>query len=311
MSKPRQGGSPAGVHFFNLYACCPRKFYFRFGPPRLEPMFIASPLLLGGAFHAGKAEFYRTQKERQALRLTRDEIISRKGEFESREEYLSVLDRAPAMLASWIAEYGMSDLQNLSIVAVETDVKIPFPGKPSWHFTGRIDMICEDRFGSFLIFETKTSSWSIKSTLINVELGDQATAYIWGAQTKYKRRVTAVVPDITFFSRDAKTTSSIKNYRGEFVYRSPEAIQFFARSTVQQASEISQKMKAVYSGADPALFPRNPYYCNAYNRPCEFAEICHQSITGKSKVPRGFRKRPGKFKTPEIFEPTEDNIDAS
>jgi len=37
-------------------------------------MFIASPLLLGGAFHAGKAEFYRSASEKRALRVIRDEI---------------------------------------------------------------------------------------------------------------------------------------------------------------------------------------------------------------------------------------------
>ena len=271
-------------------------------------MFVATPLLVGGAFHAGKAEFYRTGKEKHALRLLKDELIERKREFEDRAEYLSSLERAPAMLASWIAEFGHDDLRNLDIIDVERSIKVPFPGRPNWNFTMRLDMIAKDRFDNTLIFETKTSSWSIKSTLINIELGDQVTGYWWGAEKHYKRKITAVVPDITFFSRDAKQESAIRNFRSDFVYREPQDIQFFARATVQQASEITQKMKAVYAGADPAIFARNGYYCNAYNRPCEYADICRLNLTAKSKVPTGFRKRPGKFKVPEIFEPLEDAI---
>jgi hypothetical protein len=274
-------------------------------------MFIAPPLLVGGAFHEGKAMFYRTGKEKLALRLVRDELIDRKHDFEKRDEYLVALERTPAMLASWIEEHGKDDLKFLDILDVEKAIKIPFPGKPDWHFTMRVDMIAKDRFDNLLIYETKTSSWSVKSTLITLQYGDQCTAYIWGAEKHYKRKVTAVVPDITFFSKDAKEVKSIKNYRSDFIYREPEDIRFFHRSMLQKASEITQKMRAVYSGQDPSIFSRNSYYCAAFNRPCEFAEICRMNLTAKSKVPTGFRKRPGKFKVPEIFEPLEDAIAGS
>jgi hypothetical protein len=309
--KPSRSASSAGFHFHNRFACCQRKGYISFGPPRFEPMFVAAPLLVGGAFHAGKAEFYRTGKEKQALRLVRDELMERKKEFFDRDEYLSALDRTPAMLSSWIAEFGKDDLKYLDIIDVERSIRVPFPGKPNWHFTMRLDMIAEDRFGNLLIFETKTSSWSITSTLINIQYGDQVTGYWWGAEKHYKRKIAAVVPDITFFSKNAADAKAIKNHRAEFVYREPADIQFFARSTMQQASEITQKMKAVYAGRDPAIFSRNGYYCNAYNRPCEFADICRMDLTAKSKVPNGFRRRAGKFKIPEIFEPLEDAVAGS
>jgi len=309
--KPNRSATSSGLHFYNLYQCCQRKFFLRFGPPRLEPLFVATPLLLGGAFHEGKAEFYRTGKDKHALALVKDEIKDRKGEFENRDEYLETLSRAPAMLESWINEFGKDDLKYLKIIDVEKMIKIPFPGKPKWNFTMRLDLIAEDRFDNFLVFETKTSSWSIKSTLINIECGDQATAYLWGATKHYRRKVTAVVPDITFFSKNAADVRAIKNYRGELFYREPEDFAFFSRSMVQVASEISQKMHAVQKGADPAIFARNPYFCPAFNRKCEYADICRMNLTGKSKVPAGFRKRPGKFSTPEMFQPLEDAIAGS
>ena len=306
--KAERKGSNSGFHFYSLYQCCQRKFYLRMGPPRLEPMFIASPLLMGSAFHGGKALFYRTGNEKAALRLVRDELIDRKREFESREEYLSVLDRTPAMLASWIAEYGKDDLKHLNILDVEKAIKVPFPGKPGWHMTMRLDMVAEDRFDNLLVYETKSTSWSMVATSMFVSLGDQATTYIGGAEHYYKRRVTAVVPDITFFSKAAKNESSIKNYRGDFVYRDPEHVKFFYRGMAQVASEITQKMRAVTNGHDPAIFPRNSFYCVAYGRPCEFAEVCRMNLTAKSKVPTGFRKTPGKFRTPEIFDTVDDAI---
>jgi hypothetical protein len=278
------------------------------GPPRLEPKLIATPLLAGSAFHAGKALFYTTESEKKAIALVQEELKFRKSDFESQEEYLSALDRTPAMLASWINEWGKSDLKNLNLIGVEQPIKIPFPGRKDWFFTMRLDMIAEDKYDNLLIYESKTSSWSIKSTLLSLQYGDQVTSYIWGAERKYKRRVTAVVPDITFMSSNTKDTGKITNFRGDFIYREPEDIDFFSRSMSQVSSEIAQKMKAVYSGHDPAIFSRNSYYCNAYNRPCEFAEICRQAIDAKTKLPAGFRRRPGQFKLSEITEALDDNI---
>jgi len=307
-TKVERSASPAGLHFHQLYLSCPRKFFIRLGPPRLEPKLTPTPLIAGSAFHAGKAQWYRTESEKKAIALVRDELKFRKAEFESQEEYLSTLDRTPAMLASWINEWGKSDLRNLNIIAVEKAFKIPFPGRPSWNFTMRVDMLAEDHFGNILIFETKTSSWSIKSTLIALEDGDQATAYIWGVQRSYPKRIVAVVPDITFYSSNTKDPSKIVNYRGNFIYREPEDIEFFSRSMSQTANEIAQKMSAVSHGHDPSIFPRNSFYCNAYNRKCEFAEICRLNLNAKTKVPNGFRRRPGKFKVQEIIEPVEDII---
>jgi len=307
--KPERSSSKSGFHFFNLYACCERKTFIHFGPPRLEYRFVAPPLVLGGAFHAGKALFYTSKNESKALKLVASEIKFRKADFEFQDEYLRVLDRGPAMLASWIADFGRSDLKHLKIIGVEKAFKIPFPGAhSSWVYTGRIDMIAEDKYSNLLIYETKTSSWSIKSTLINVINGDQVTGYIAGAQKLYKRPVTAVIPDITFLSSNAKTADKVLNQRGEFVYREQRDIDFFMRSMSQKASEISQKMKAVYSGHDPAIFSRNDYYCNAYNRPCEYANICREELSAKTKVPNGFIRKPGKFKLSEIGEELDDNI---
>jgi len=306
--KPERSASASGFHFYNLYQCCERKAYIRFGPPRLETLFIATPLLAGGAFHAGKAEWYRTLKEKRAIDLVKSEIKARKKEFESQEEYLRTLERTPAMLSSWIHEWGFSDQKSLSIIDVERAIRVPFPGRPSWHFTMRLDMIARDKYENVLIFETKTSSWSIKSTLINIQYGDQVTGYWWGAEKKYRCRVTAVVPDITFLSSNTEDSQRVKNYRGDFVYREPADIEFFSRSMSQKALEITQKMNAVYHGHDPAIFSRNGYYCNAYNRPCEFAEICRSTLVSGSRVPNGFRRRTGKFKMSEIIEPIDDII---
>jgi hypothetical protein len=76
----------------------------------------------------------------------------------------------------------------------------------------------------------------------------------------------------------------------------------------QKAAEITQKMAAVYSGHDPAIFSRNGYYCNAYNRPCEFADLCRQDLGAHTKPPAGFRRRPGRFTVREIAQPVEDII---
>lgn len=308
--KVERSSSNSGFHFFNLYSCCERKAYIHFGPPRLEYRFVAPALVLGGAFHAGKALFYTSRNESKALKLLESEIKLQKSSLESQDDYLAILARGPAMLASWFADWGRSDLKHLKIIGVEKAFKVSFPGRPSWFYTGRIDMLAEDKYGNLLVYETKTSSWSIKSTLINVIHGDQTTGYVWGAQKLYKRPITAVIPDITFLSSNAKTADHVQNVRGEFVYREQKDIDFFSRSMSQKALEISQKMKAVYSGHDPAIFARNGYYCNAYARKCEYADICRQDLTAHTKVPNGFIRKPGRFKIQEMGEELNDNITA-
>ena len=312
MTRPttERSASRSGFHTFALYQCCQRKFFLRYGPPRLDSPFVAPPLINGGAFHAGKAAFYRGMSAKAAVKLTRSDVASRKKDFEHREEWAEIAERAPMMLDSWINEYGNADRKHLDILAVEKAVSVPMPGRPSWRYTMRLDMVAQNKFRDLDIYESKTSSWSMKSTSIGVENGDQVTGYWWGAEHAFKRRVNSVVPDITFWSSNTKNEERIVNYRGDLVFRTSDDIAFFSRAISQIASEISQKMKAVYSGHDPAIFARNSYYCNAFNRPCEFAEICRKHLDAKTPTPRGYAKKRGRYRMRELFEELDDNIAA-
>jgi hypothetical protein len=302
----KRRASHAGFHYHNLYQCCQIKWFMRM-ILRIETRYTAVPLINGSAFHEGKAVFYKTGSKAKALRKAETEIKQRKEEFEYLDDYLSVLDRVPILLEAWIDKFGYDDLKRFRIIAVEEELLMKVPGT-SYVFSLRPDAIVEEKDGQRLRYgmETKTSSFSIKTTELGVHYGDQATAYLWGANAFYDKPLYAVIPDIAYWNKQSTKPSNITLTRGDLVQRSPRRIGQFANGLAQLQSIMSQKVEAYKRGADPyTLFQRNTHYCNAFFKPCEYAEICDNDLTKAKRLPPGFRKGRQLIK-PDLFDPIED-----
>jgi len=292
----RRKGSHTGFHFFNLHQNCARKFFIMH-MARIVPAFTAPPLIFGGAFHEGKAVFYTTKSMRKALAYVRKDIALRRKEYEYDDAYEAALYRCPILLEHWIDKHGESDLRVYKIIAVEHEIRMKVPGTEGFIVTMRPDAVVQHKkSGEYYIMETKTSSFSISLTADGVYLGDQATQYTWGVQEKMKLPVSGVIPDIAYWNKNSVKEENISCVRSDIVYRTKHDVDEYKRSVALILNEIAQKAAAFRTGKyEPTdLFPRNTYYCNAYMKPCEFANICRGGITMKGRAPEGFKREAGR-----------------
>jgi len=285
----RRKGSAAGFHFVNLYQCCPRKWYFRF-LKGWSPKMTAKPLILGSAFHEGKAEWYKGKSLKVCLNTALAIVEEAKPEL-LEEDYLDISYRLPCFLSAWVETYGKMDRQEFKPLAVEKEYSVPL-GQSGYFMTIRPDAILQSKVQTDLviIMETKTTGFSHRVTSEAVYYGDQATAYTWGARKVGKIPVYAVQPDIAYWNKMTRDPNNIKMVRTDLVFRDEARCLNFEKGMTQLFVEMSQKAEAYRKGWDPwVLFPRNSHYCLSFSTPCEFAEICGQDCE-KRRVPSGFRK---------------------
>lgn len=305
--KRQRGASHAGFHYHNLYQCCQLKWFMKY-VLRIEPNYTATPLLNGAAFHEGKATFYKTGSKAKAIRKVETELKGRKQEFYNDEQYLQTSERCPILLENWIEKFGWGDLKRYDFIAIEEELEVKIPGT-DYVFTIRPDAVVQEKTGDrdVLGMETKTSSFSIKTTDIAVYYGDQATAYLWAAQQHYKRKIFGIVPDIAYWNKQTSNQANITCTRGDIVRRDERRIYQFYSGLAQLINIMSQKVAAYESGADPyMLFQRNTHYCNAFFKPCEYAEICDNDLTKVKRLPPGYR-RDRAFIKPKMTDPVLDS----
>ena len=291
MPAKRNSATASGFHFVNLFQLCSWKFYLRYCL-KIDTRFIPEALVFGGAFHEGKAIWYTTKNEAKALQATVNYIRGFKADFESPAAYKLAFDRCPILLGQWITQWGKTDLKRYKFLSIEKNFSMPLPGTP-YFFTSRPDAVVEDKqTKEWSVLETKTSASSIQLATDGVHYGDQATAYAWTVRHHFGKKPAYIVPDIAYWNKrvvGAKTQC----VRPELVYRSDDDIDQFIKGTAQLTMEIAQKTEAVRKGShDPhVLFPRNTFYCNAYYRPCEFADVCRQDLS--KRLPPGFKRGKG------------------
>lgn len=290
--KVQRRASHAGFHFHNLFQCCPMKFFIKF-LLRIEPKYTAVPLINGAAFHDGKATFYKTGSEAKALRTIKTEIRQRKDEFQYTDDYDSTMERCPALLKAWIAAFGHVDLKRFDFLAVEEEYALPVPNTKDFVFTVRPDTVVQEKTGDkdIYILETKTSSFSIGTTEIGVYYGDQATAYTWAVKEVFGQYPYGVIPDIAYWNKQSTLQSNIKCVRGDIIKRTPLRIAQYLGSVAQLQTQISQLIEAYKAGYNPyGLFPRNTFYCNAFFKPCEYAEVCDCDLPKLKRLPPALKK---------------------
>jgi len=250
------------------------------------------PLINGHAFHEGKATYYQTGSKKKALAKATSEIKARQHEFERTEDYLKVLERCPILLAAWIDKFGEIDRARFKFLGIEKELTLTLPGTDNV-VTVRCDAIVQEKESphDIYILETKTSSFSIRTTELGVYFGDQATLYTWAVEQALNVKVAGVIPDIAYWNKQSASTDNINCVRGDIIVRSERRQAQFIAGLVQLQSEISQKVEAYKQGTDPyLLFQRNTHYCNAFFKACEFAEICDNNLAAIKRLPPGFTR---------------------
>ena len=274
---PERKASKMGYHFYNLYQNCRWKFFIKY-VLQLDPVKTSAPLVLGAAFHEGKATWYLTGDRNKAVEVCVAEIKDRRSELEE-DAYARVLARAPIMLTSWIDEHGERDLEVFNVIDVEKYVEVPLE-LTSHKISMRFDAILQYKnTGNYVIMETKSTQSSIEGQKRTVATGDQATTYTWGFRKEWPDRpLLGVIPDITYWHSSSTNPDKIINYRGfhDPVIRTNQDLQEYELYTADLLSEISQRIGAYKKGPFPPiqLFGRNTQWCDSYFRPCEYWPIC-------------------------------------
>lgn len=289
MQERRRGASSAGFHFLDLYNNCQRKFYLRW-VCRLMANDVAYPLLFGAVFHEMKAVYYRTHSLKKALNKCKTELAHLASLFESPEQYNTAAWKLPTLFTEWEQNHGRLDLKTWDIIHVEKDVSATIPGTNYVH-TARIDLLARLKSTEeYYILDTKTSSFSIATAEMTAHYGDQATAYIWLARTALGLPVKGFIPDIAYWNKKSDSIANIAFSRGDIVQRSEQSIAEYLLNAAQINTEIAQKIEALKDGADPAIFRRNTYYCTAFFKKCEYADICRTNVSTKGRAPAGFTR---------------------
>jgi len=299
MAKPtitKRRESSLGFHYFNLYQCCPRKFFIKYFC-RIVPKHIHPALVQGSAFHEGKAVFYTHKskslqvREKAAIQTALGILEESKDQLADEGIYKDLEFRLPNFLHFWIQEIGQHDLRNYKVLYVEKQLLVPIAGTP-YSMTIRPDTILQDRqHGQIYIMETKTSGFSIRVTTQAVELGDQATSYIFGARKVLGLDIYGCVPDVSYWNKNTMDVKNIKNERGAIITRDEYACSAFEKGVAQVLTEINQKALAYKKGYDPwLLFPRNSHYCTSFANPCDYAGICYSACEKMKQLPSEFRR---------------------
>lgn len=283
-SSPRGGASPSGWHFIELARLCPYKFYLRH-VLGLLPRFLPRELSFGGAFHAAKAAFYSGGGRNRLPRAVKAGLASLAASrpfYASDDAYQIDAARLGPLLEAWAAAFGVRDLEVFKILGVEIPVEVTLPSGRV--FTGRLDAAVSPASepGHVRILESKTTGWRADATIASVKFGGQARGYFLAAASAFSEASSIdLVPDVAFWKKDSLNPADISCVRGEPLKFPAPALRDFALGLDATLGEIGERV-AAWEAGEPraAVFPRAhaPGICCAYNRPCEYFEVCEAEI---------------------------------
>ena len=252
----KKGASSAGHHYIQLYNEDKWSFYLKY-IRGLSPKYTKPPLIFGGVFHDAKEAFYLSGFNIEAsIQVFKELLRARRKEYESLEEYTKDLERGPKMLFTWGNTYAQEDKETYEIVEVEGTHEFALAnGMP---VTVRWDLLAKDRHtGSYYLFDTKTTGFSVPATYNNVRGGDQVTMYIMGMKKVYPemyKRLVGLIPDIIY-----KKGNVIRAERPGIVMRNERELIEYEQELIGLFNELSQKVEALEGGFKypHMLFPRN------------------------------------------------------
>lgn len=283
-STPRGGASPSGWHFIELARLCPYKFYLRHVLGFL-PRFLPRELSFGGAFHAAKAAFYSGGPKNRLPRAVKTGLASLAASrpfYESDDTYQIDAARLGPLLESWAATFGVRDLETFKILGAEVPVEVILPSGRI--FTGRLDAAVSpvSNPSHVRILESKTTGWSLAGAIAGVRVGGQARGYFLAASSAYpKAKSIDLVADVAFWKKGSLDPTGIACERSESITFTAPALRDFALGLDATLGEIGERV-AAWEAGEPraAVFPRAhaPGICCAYNRPCEYFEVCEAEI---------------------------------
>lgn len=270
MSKMLQGG----YTFFSTYQTCQRQFYFRY-IMRWESVVKNQKMAWGSTIHSMLSQL--TLNPNVNLVDLYDEVSKEEGLTDT-----DMINRGWKLINMWIEDFLPSD-QCYRPALMDELIGIDVEG---FNFLIKPDRVLYDtQSNEVRIIETKTTMYSIKVVLANVQLTDQVTAYIWGWNKRFHEKVKVVIPEI-LYSRGR--VYEVK--RGNPIYRTKAQLWRFEETLKSLIREITYKMQTD-NPTDERWYPKKLSCTEGSNFKCDYVDICGNAFTNPDRVPPGFKRR--------------------
>jgi hypothetical protein len=264
--------SESGYHFISSFLSCQQKFYWEY-IEGLVPKYRSKSLLFGDCIHKALAEYYSATKGGNkwldcaniAIEKFLSSMRELHEEYQYEEDYLADLSKGIVLLQ----EYSISTEHDQIIqYNLETEVYKELTLPSGRVLTGNIDLIVGSN--PPVIYDHKTTGWSISLSLQSLRMSNQATTYL-----SLCPQASHMVYNI-LYQKESKTV-----FHREIVYRTADDLQKW----IIQADAILGTISANV-GKSPDSWWRNDKNCFAYNHVCEYIDLCKG---GKSTI--GFKYR--------------------
>jgi hypothetical protein len=269
----------SGFWFHTTYQQCNRKFYFekilRFTPDHVHPA-----LSFGRAVHAALNVFHagKTLDDAQAA-FTRD-LEGRKDSYADNTTYIADLNRGPLLLAEYAATWK-DDSSRYKVISQEEEMSVSVH---DFSFVVKPDRVSFDtKRHMCVIFEVKTTSFSLSKAYENAYNADQATAYLFGWNRTHPTQPCEIcVPDILYNRK-----SVFRCERPGEIYRTRIDFEQYELGLYGLMAEIAQKTAALSEFPAIQLFPRRGDCDGDGAYSCAYRPICRQFVD-PNNPPIGF-----------------------
>lgn len=283
--------SPGGRSMLSLYQTCPRKWAWKY-LKGFKPKLIAEHFTFGQAIHEGHESFYVNGYSWDKMVKTSDDYLN------EREPLL--VPKARVALDIWFQKIGVNDISQIEVLAVEEEVYLTLPN--GFRMTCRLDRLLRDkRTGEIFICDTKTTGWSLEGTLRNYTYHDQPMLYYMAAKETFPELMkecrgwkTDGIYVKEKVSKGEKTGTYYSDaIRSETITFNEKALEDTKNSYATYVDDMAFKIAGVEQEGEPISlnFPKCNEHCLAYNRPCEFHNICHK-IDYIDGIPANFVEDP-------------------
>jgi len=238
---------------------CLRLYYYRHLRHLTTPEKALS-LLYGGALHAGLAEKYRGGPLTQQCQAFDREWILAGG----REDPKRNARQGFNTLVAYNALYG--DDSQWEILGVEMPFIWPISSNLIW--VGIIDLLVRTRGGQLLLADHKTTSLMTENWWHHRNPNHQYSGYIGAARAVLGMELSSLLVNAIGVTKNKTINES--NFERRLTSRSEKEIE-------KWIYEIQTWWDIVSLCRDHQSWPRNPHYCNEWNRLCDYHIICTMS----------------------------------
>lgn len=276
MPKEEMRESPRGRSQLSLYSSCNRKWAIKYVKGWRTPQEKYSPLHFGSVIHEMQEAFYKAKSAHLGHALARlNALCPPQGATENMKTFRDKVDKT---FRKWYDELGQYDLVERKILSIEEELPLTLPN--GYEMTVRLDRAMEEASdGEIFVDDTKTTGWSLDGAISQYMMHDQPRLYILAVRQnkpEWLEKFSGWRTTGIYCKKAPRSPGgyNIKIRRSPPVMFTEDQLNDTMMSYAGLVDDI--KGKIPYVGTEPmaSLFPANYGHCDAYNRVCEYMDVC-------------------------------------